>query len=285
MAGESTGTSAEGDVMRAVDRVLHPEENRSPTGGGGRGGNNGGGAVAGGGGGAPLPPDALQAAAATAAAEMGLNPQAVAAALNGARTNNTQNRNDTDNGFGVYTTVCKVARKTGDSSVVFAVLALVRRDPSFGTGETLALSRSYRAPIARLDRLKTKELIPALFLAKHDPSPPIRDIMRQLWDILVTAAGLQTLVTTTLQGVVLAHLVRSLSSPQWRDREAACVALEGYLPLRSWSIVRVHCETLWLAGLSTLGNKLSQQTHTILFHLNTSCTPLLHSTNRFSNNR
>ena len=51
---------------------------------------------------------------------------------------------------------------------------------------------------------------------------------------------------------MLAHLVRSLSSPQWRDREAACVALEGYLPLRPWSIVRVHCEALWLAGLSTL---------------------------------
>ena len=32
VAGESTGTSAEGDVMRAVDRVLHPEENRPTTG-------------------------------------------------------------------------------------------------------------------------------------------------------------------------------------------------------------------------------------------------------------
>ena len=56
----------------------------------------------------------------------------------------------------------------------------MRRDPSFGVGETHALYRAYRAPVATVDRSKARELIPALFLAKHDPSPPIRAIMQQV---------------------------------------------------------------------------------------------------------
>lgn len=215
-------------------------------GNGGRGGG-GGGAVAGGGGGAPAPVDPLAAATAAAAIELGLSPDATAAL-----TRVSQNRDTTnDNGFGVYTTACKVAKKTGDSSVVFAVLSLIQRDPSFGVGETSNLRYIYRAPITHIEKDKIKDLIPSLFLAKYDPSPPVKALMRQLWETLVTAQGLQKLLPN-LQGAVIKYLCLCLSSKQWRDREASCAALEAFLPLRPWSVVRNIGDELWQSGMSVL---------------------------------
>ena len=217
-------------------------------GGAGRGGGRGGGgAVAGGGGGAPVPVDPLAAATAAAAIELGLSPDATAALARGVQNRDVSN----DNGFGVYTTACKVAKKTGDSSVVFAVLALIQRDPSFGIGETSTLRLIYQAPMTHIEKSKIKGLIPSLYLAKHDPSPPVKALMKQLWESLVIKPGFQKLLTT-LQVEVIKYLCLSLSSKQWRDREASCAALEAFLPLRPWSVVRAMGEELWHAGTLVL---------------------------------
>lgn len=283
MAGEATSTSSAGDMARALDAVLNPQpqeegetERRAPgqidaaqdhlnstaknclilmscktfantaNGGRGGGGGGGGGAVAGGGGGAPAPVDPMAAATAAAALEFGLSPEATAALTrHGARAD------DSDNGFGVYTTACKVAKKTGDSSVVFAVLALIQRDPSFGIGESSLLRFTYQSPAVHIDRKKTKDLLPSLFLAKYDPSPPIRALMKQLWNTLITAQGLQKLLVS-LQNEVIKYLCVSLNSKQWREREAACCALEAFLPLRPWAVVRALGDDLWSSGMSVL---------------------------------
>lgn len=215
----------------------------------GRGGGNGGGggAVAGGGGGAPAPVDALAAATAAAALELGLSPEAVAAVTR----HGTQGSDSSENGYGVYTTACKVAKKTGDPSVVFAVLALIRRDPSFGVGETTALRFNYQAPIAHIEISKAKNLIPSLFLAKHDPSPPVKALMKQLWDTLIVERGLQKLLIASQNGIIK-YLCLSLGSKQWREREAACTALESFLPLRPWAVVRLFGHDLWNAGMAVL---------------------------------
>ena len=213
------------------------------------GGNRGGdGAVAGGGGTAPAPVDPLAAATAAAAAELGLSPEAAAAVMT---RNGGQRGDNSDNGFGVYTTACKVAKKTGDTSVVFAVLGLIQRDPSFGVGETSVLRFIYQAPMAHIDKDKIRNLLPSLFLAKHDPSPPVKRLMKQLWDTLITAQGLQRLLIT-LQNDVINYLRVSLKSSQWREREAACSGLESFLPLRPWNVVRNVGENLWIAGMSVL---------------------------------
>jgi hypothetical protein len=188
----------------------------------------------------------MAAATAAAALEFGLSPEATAALTrHGARAD------DSDNGFGVYTTACKVAKKTGDPSVVFAVLALIQRDPSFGIGESSLLRFTYQSPVVHIDKKKTKDLLPSLFLAKYDPSPPIRALMKQLWHTLITAQGLQKLLVV-LQNEVIKYLCTSLNSKQWREREAACCALEAFLPLRPWSVVRALGDDLWSSGMSVL---------------------------------
>ena len=189
----------------------------------------------------------MAAATAAAAIELGLSPDATAALARGVQNRDTNN----DNGFGVYTTACKVAKKTGDPSVVFAVLALIQRDPSFGIGETNNLRLIYQAPMIRIEKSKIRGLIPSLYLAKHDPSPPVKMLMKQLWESLVIIPGLQKYLIT-LQAEVIKYLCLSLSSKQWREREASCAALESFLPLRPWSVVRVMGEELWQAGILVL---------------------------------
>ena len=203
--------------------------------GGGRGGRNEGGAVAGGGGGGPAPIDPLAAATAAAAIELGLSPDATAEISRQNGLNNVRNNNE--DGFGVYTTACKVAKKTGDFSVVFAVLSLIQRDPSFGIGETNLLKYIYHAPIINIDTNKIIELIPSLFLAKFDPSVPVKALMKQLWETIIISKKLTKLVII-LQTKILDYLLLNLSSKQWRERESACSALESFLPLRPWTVVR-----------------------------------------------
>jgi hypothetical protein len=50
--------------------------------------------------------------------------------------------------YGVYTKVCKVAKKSGDPSVVFSVLALIRRNPG---AEDSLLSNAYWPQLAQVE--------------------------------------------------------------------------------------------------------------------------------------
>ena len=54
----------------------------------------------------------------------------------------------TEGDYGVYTKVCKVAKKSGDPSVVFSVLALIRRNPS-ALGESV-LYNNYWPQVAKV---------------------------------------------------------------------------------------------------------------------------------------
>ena len=198
--------------------------------------------------------DPLQAAAAIAAAELGI---ALPPAGGQSATNVNPNAAGSmagpaaDVGFGVYTTACKVARKTGDPAIVFAVMSLIRRDPSFGTGDTSAIFAVYKAPAARVEKDKVRTLMPTLFLFKHDPHPVIRDVMRSLWESLITAEFLP-LMAGSLQAEILSYCQRHLTSTLWREREAACLALESFLPQKSFSLLRPVLSGLWLSGMSVL---------------------------------
>ena len=125
-----------------------------------------------------------------------------------------------------------------DSSILFAVLALIKRDPTFGTGPSRHLAVEYAAPAVQLSSTKLIEMLPLLYHARFDPNTTVRPIMRALWETLMDthfpqAAHLQL---DLVQRRVVVFLVSKLSSPAWRDREAACLALEAFLPRRAWAV-------------------------------------------------
>lgn len=199
-------------------------------------------AVAGGGGGNAAV-DPLAAAAARAAAELGINPE------NSAST--SRNRTSDIADYGIYSTICKVAKKTGDPSVVFGCFSLLRRDPSFGVGETEVLYNRYKPAMAKIDSSRIKAILPTLFMSKYEPLQQIREVMRSLWDALITP-NLQIFIATSHKEF-LKHFSANLASKSWRDREAACLALESYLPQRNWNTeLKPFVESLFLEGLRVI---------------------------------
>jgi hypothetical protein len=208
--------------------------------------------------------DQLESAAAQVARQAGMNieeirgtietaaAQAAAAGGPGAVLPAWRRRDPDPGSYGVYSTAINVAKKSGDATIVFGVLSLIRRHPSFGATDTPSeeVYRRYRPAIARVPVAKMQTLLPMLFAARFDPYDTVREVMRELWDVLVPAENAH--LTILLQSRIMRHLAGMLSSPVWRDREAACVALENFLVRRSWKQVRPRLETLWRGGMRVL---------------------------------
>jgi proteasome component ECM29 len=75
--------------------------------------------------------------------------------------------------------------------------------------------------------------------------------MTQLWNLLIPPQQ-QSVLLNLYTPEVLRHLATSLGSKQWRDREAACVALTTFLPTKTWSKVRPTLMQLWTSGMRVL---------------------------------
>lgn len=159
--------------------------------------------------------------------------------------------NSSTGGYGIYSKVCRIAKKASDASVIFAVLALIRRDPSFGMDSTAHILERYKAPISQIDPARLTALLPLLFQGKYEPTTAIRDIMKTLWKTLI-GPDRETELLASLQNEIIKHLGDSLANRNWKDREAAVLALEAFLPQRSWRVVRCHAESLWTCGLRVL---------------------------------
>jgi hypothetical protein len=139
--------------------------------------------------------------------------------------------------------------------VLFAVLALIHRDPVFGTGGSRVYYRKYASPPGRFSSAKLIEMLPMLYHARFDPNNTVRPVMRALWDTLLEQHFPQQhhQQLDLIQRKVVSFLVKKLVSALWRDREAACLALEAFLPRRSWQVsVFPILEDLFSSGLRVL---------------------------------
>lgn len=135
------------------------------------------------------------------------------------------------------------------------MLSLIKRDPIFGTGPSRALQSKYAAPAVHMSSKRLVEMLPMLYHARFDPNTTVRPVMRALWDTLLEAhfPHGQHLQLDLVQRRVVAFLVQRLSSPNWRDREASCLALEAFLPRRAWAVsVFPLLEELFYSALKVL---------------------------------
>lgn len=110
----------------------------------------------------------------------------------------------------------------------------------------------YSPPTVEFNRGTIKQLIPIIYQHRYDPTQSIRDVMKILWDQMVLKH--YPLVLTLFEEDILMTLIRSSSSGYWRDREAACNALEIFLPQiwdKSWDkyLRKNHVEMLWSNAL------------------------------------
>lgn len=151
----------------------------------------------------------------------------------------------------IYSSICKIARKSSDPGLLFAMLSLIKRDPNhscIGTNKLLSdIYEEYRPRAIEFNSKSISSIIPVIFQHKFDPTSSIREVMKVLWDQIVLASYPQAL--WTFETEILELLTHNLSSAQWRDREAACNALETYLPQRPWQVIRSRIDILWTSAL------------------------------------
>lgn len=78
-------------------------------------------------------------------------------------------------------------------------------------------------------------------------------VMTQLWHMLLPPRQ-QSVLLGLYTAEVLAYLSSCLASRQWRDREAACTALEAFLSTKTWGQegVRGALLGLWTGGMRVL---------------------------------
>ena len=106
-----------------------------------------------------------------------------------ANLNPSAGRNPTTaGGFGVHSSVSRLAKMTNDATVVFALLSITRRHPSFGSNSVLESHalRNIRPPQPpSIPQDKVASIAPRLYLALYDPQSSVRRIMRALWRMLL----------------------------------------------------------------------------------------------------
>jgi len=162
----------------------------------------------------------------------------------------------------LYSAVCNLVHRTKDPDLLFTVLSLIKRDPTFNADPSYFLYSKYDPPRRYCDKAYTNdkkasftEVLPALFHAKFDPNSVVRPVMKELWDTIVDAyfpAEKMTIIDF-IQSKLIKLLHQYLSSKLWRDREAACLALDSILPHRDWcSAILPHVKKLFISGLLIL---------------------------------
>ena len=208
--------------------------------------NNTGAAVAGNGGANGTNPDTLLLAAQRAAAELGISPNQGA----NASSNDPKDKSD----YGVYTVACKVAKTTGDPSVVFTVLTLVKRDIEYGApgSDTEVYYNRYKPTSPTISYENMYKILPNLYLAKFNPVTSIREVMKSVYATIITDDN--KMVLQSLHKNIINTLSLNLVSMSWKDRQAACHALDEYLHYTffNWTVLKPYAEALFVNGLRVL---------------------------------
>lgn len=112
---------------------------------------------------------------------------------------------------------------------------LIRSDPTFSSSSassaTAPLFALYRPPVVSIQASRLVPLIPMLFVAKNDPVVAVRQVMREVWEQLLTNPLKQAEggVLRDNFASILPYLIDNLLNPRWREREAVCICLETIL--------------------------------------------------------
>lgn len=159
---------------------------------------------------------------------------------------------------------------------MFSVLCMMRKDfkslfiDDEVVSNSLALTLSthflktmaieYKAPTVHIDKDQIKRMLPMLFIAKYDPSPAVRSVMKDLWYNLSSTGTSYSLsvgdadgLLQTEQSAILLCMLECLTSRVWRERESASWALEAFLPDKRWSFLwPQHIPVLLDKGLNVM---------------------------------
>ena len=113
---------------------------------------------------------------------------------------------------------------------------------------------------------------------RHHPSSAIRAAIKSLWVALIGSRESELMQFHETN--IFLFLVNALTSPFWKEREAAALALEVFLAPRKWTLVQSKLEELWSHGTRLIDDMQPsvvlaalQLMKVVLDHLTRICNP------------
>lgn len=149
-----------------------------------------------------------------------------------------------------YKELCTIAQDMGQPELVYKFMDLAGHAALWNSrrGAALAGSALLDSDIAAEQlRPHAKNLLPRLYVYCYDPTESVRIAMGSVLAAVVKSAGFGS-VSEALSGnfpLIINHVLKSLSSRQWRTREAACGALRDAMVSRTWDDVKELLRDFW----------------------------------------
>lgn len=156
-----------------------------------------------------------------------------------------------------YKELCIIAQDMGQPELVYKFMDLAGHTASWNSrrGAALAGTALLDSTVAAEQlRPHIKRLLPRLYVYCYDPTEKVRIAMGSVLGAVVKAAGFGTVAEalSANYGLVIDHCLKSMSSRQWRTREAACGALRDAVVLRTWEEVKDLLKDFWYMTLRAL---------------------------------
>lgn len=156
-----------------------------------------------------------------------------------------------------YKELCSIAQDMGQPELVYKFMDLAGHTALWNSrrGAALAGSALLDSEVAAEQlRPHVKSLLPRLYIYCYDPADNVRMAMGSVLNAVVKAAKFGTVAEalTANYDLVIEHCLKSMSSRQWRTREAACGALRDAMVSRTWDEVKDLLKEFWFMTLRAL---------------------------------
>lgn len=165
------------------------------------------------------------------------------------------NRDDIQEGSGgpksaTYKELCTLAQDMGQPELVYKFMDLAGHAALWNSrkGAALAGSTLLGSELAAEQlRPHLKSLLPRLYVYCYDPTENVRTAMAVVLGAVIKAASVSSVFEAVSENfeLVTQHCLKSMTSRQWRTREAGCSALRDALVSRTWDQVKDHLSEFW----------------------------------------
>jgi hypothetical protein len=149
-------------------------------------------------------------------------------------------------GENAYKELCQLANESGQPDLLYQFLAIASHHSKWHTrgGAGLGLEALLQSRAKKELEPHLEKLIPRLYRYQYDPSEKVRDSMTRLWHVIVKDP--RKAVAEHIQAILNECIVAS-QGDNWRERNAATLALNDALYGRSWKEIEPFLAQLWRA--------------------------------------
>ena len=146
-------------------------------------------------------------------------------------------------GLSTYRELCSLATDLNQPDLIYKFLNLAHHNAMWNSRKGAAFGFSTIATQAG-DQLAPylPKIVPKLYRYQFDPNPDIRQIMTTIWSSLVSDS--KKIVDEYLEKI-LVDLLKHVISPQWRERQSCCNALNDLIRGRVLDSVVCHFPEMW----------------------------------------